>query len=97
VLAAYEVGFRYIEYCITAPLLFLAVMSLLVVDAPTWLFLMGYWLIQACNAFGLAFHATLCSDLYRDTQETAGGREAFHPQNASVIEWIRALTANGSW
>ena len=30
------VGFRYLEYCITAPLLFLAVMCLLTVDAPAW-------------------------------------------------------------
>ena len=30
------VGFRYLEYCITAPLLFLAVMCLLVPDAPSW-------------------------------------------------------------
>ena len=29
-------GFRYIEYCITAPLLFLAIMTLLVTDAPAW-------------------------------------------------------------
>lgn len=28
--------FRYVEYCITAPLLFLAVVCLLVVDAPAW-------------------------------------------------------------
>lgn len=30
------VFFRYAEYCITAPLLFLAVVCLLVVDAPAW-------------------------------------------------------------
>jgi hypothetical protein len=29
-------GFRYVEYCITAPLLFLALMMLLVADAPAW-------------------------------------------------------------
>ena len=28
--------FRYAEYCVTAPLLFLAVVCLLVVDAPAW-------------------------------------------------------------
>lgn len=28
--------FRYVEYCITAPLLFLAVVCLLIVDAPAW-------------------------------------------------------------
>lgn len=34
--AIHMVGFRYLEYCITAPLLFLAVMCLLTVDAPAW-------------------------------------------------------------
>jgi hypothetical protein len=29
-------GFRYVEYCITAPLLFLALMMLLIADAPAW-------------------------------------------------------------
>jgi hypothetical protein len=27
---------RYAEYCVTAPLLFLAVVCLLIVDAPAW-------------------------------------------------------------
>jgi hypothetical protein len=30
------VFFRYAEYCVTAPLLFIAVVCLLVVDAPAW-------------------------------------------------------------
>jgi hypothetical protein len=47
---------RYAEYCITAPLLFLAVLCLLVVDAPAWLFLTGYWLLVVCNAVGIALH-----------------------------------------
>lgn len=47
---------RYLEYCITAPLLFLAVVCLMVVDAPAWLFLTGYWLLVTCNAVGIALH-----------------------------------------
>jgi hypothetical protein len=31
-----SIAFRYAEYCITAPLLFLAIMCLLVNDAPAW-------------------------------------------------------------
>ena len=50
------VVFRYAEYCITAPLLFLAVTCLMVVDAPAWLFLTGYWLLVVCNAVGIALH-----------------------------------------
>ncbi len=34
--AIHAVTFRYMEYCITAPLLFLAVVTLLTVDAPAW-------------------------------------------------------------
>jgi hypothetical protein len=52
---------RYVEYCITAPLLFLAVVCLMVVDAPAWLFLTGYWLLVACNAVGCALHACFVS------------------------------------
>lgn len=36
VLAVHATGFRYVEYCITAPLLFIAIMALLVADAPSW-------------------------------------------------------------
>lgn len=94
--AAYDTAFRYTEYCVTAPLLFLAVTALLTVDAPAWLYLTGYWLIQACNAAGLAYHATLCSDLLRDGRRVLTGGTA--PLEAtSVMEWMRALLANGSW
>jgi hypothetical protein len=54
----YGVIIRYIEYCVTAPLLFLAVLCLMVPDAPAWLFITGYWLILVCNALGIALHAS---------------------------------------
>lgn len=78
-LGAYEVGFRYAEYVITAPLLFLAVLSLLTVDAPGWLFLSGYWMIQACIASGIAFHIAFCTDLLRDI-DTVASAEVIHPE-----------------
>ncbi len=96
VVAAYDTGFRYVEYCVTAPLLFLAVTALLTVDAPAWLYLSGYWLIQACNAAGLAYHATICTDLYRDGRATLQGQNA-PTEQTSLVEWMRALLANGSW
>lgn len=96
--AAYEVGFRYSEYVITAPLLFIAVLTLLTVDAPAWLFLAGYWAIQACIATGAAFHATFCSDLLRDAQVLLDGRSTAPPQsNTTPVEWLQSLIANGSW
>ena len=54
---------RYAEYCITAPLLFLAVTCLMVVDAPAWLFLTGYWLLVVCNAVGIALHLSFTDTL----------------------------------
>ena len=51
-----RVIFRYAEYCVTAPLLFLSIMCLLVQNAPAWLFLNGYWLIVACNMWGMLVH-----------------------------------------
>ena len=103
--AVYEVFFRYIEYCITAPLLFLAVMCLLTVDAPAWLFLFGYWLIQACNVLGIAYHATICTDLLRDytneeqprTQGGSGTNNAKASGTGSPLEWFKGVLANGSW
>ena len=77
-------------------LLFIAVTALLTVDAPAWLYFTGYWLIQACNAIGLAYHATLCADLFRDYEKriTAQGVPI---ETTSVVEWMRALLVNGSW
>jgi hypothetical protein len=47
---------RYLEYCITAPLLYMAVLSIFVVGPPAWAFLGGYVGVFACNALGLALH-----------------------------------------
>ncbi len=96
-LASYEVGFRYTEYCITAPLLFIAVVCLLTVDAPAWLFLSGYWMIQACIAAGIAFHATFCADLYRDAQDILTGGSPPPQSDETAIDWFRSLLSNGSW
>lgn len=53
---------RFAEYCITAPLLFLAVVCLLTVDGPAWLYLCGYWLLLVCNAFGVVLHLNFSAD-----------------------------------
>lgn len=80
------VGFRYAEYCITAPLLFLAVMCLLVTDAPAWLFLAGYWLVQACNAVGIALHYNITGDV--------GERVA---SKGAIDKWFEDIMSEGLW
>lgn len=68
---------RYLEYCITAPLLFLAVVCLMVVDAPAWLFLTGYWLLVTCNAVGCALHACFVSHAEDRSLKDSGGVVGF--------------------
>jgi hypothetical protein len=94
-----EISFRYIEYCITAPLLFLAVMCLLTVDAPAWLFLAGYWMIQACNAIGIAFHYSICFEIWYAQEEpkTPGGEGHSGNLVTSFLAWMRNLVLKGGW
>jgi len=47
---------RYDEYALTAPLLFLAVVALLLPGAPAWLVLSGLFLIASCNLWGIQVH-----------------------------------------
>lgn len=68
---------RYLEYCITAPLLFLAVVCLMVVDAPAWLFLTGYWLLVTCNAVGVALHACFWGHKQDKSLRDSGGVGGF--------------------
>jgi len=58
----FGVVLRFAEYCITAPLLFLAVVCLLTVDGPAWLYLCGYWLLLVCNALGVVLHLNFTAD-----------------------------------
>lgn len=68
---------RYAEYCITAPLLFLAVVCLLVTDAPAWLFLTGYWLLVTCNAIGIALHVSFVTPHTTKAVNEDGGLAPF--------------------
>ena len=47
-----EVILRYLEYCMSASLLFIAVLSLFVVGPPAWTFIVGFVSILMCNLFG---------------------------------------------
>ena len=80
------VVFRYSEYCVTAPLLFLSVVSLLTVDAPAWLYISGYGLIVACNLWGIVLH-------YSITWPTKGTSE----DTQSFVLWLNSLLLTGSW
>ncbi len=80
------VVFRYSEYCVTAPLLFLSVVSLLTVDAPAWLFISGYGLIVACNLWGIALHYSITWP----SKETGEDTQSF-------ILWFNSLLLSGTW
>lgn len=77
---------RYAEYCITAPLLFLAVVCLLTVDGPAWLYLTGYWLLIVCNALGVVLHLDFIYDMSEG-----------HEQKAGVLPWLITLFFSGPW
>ena len=66
------VVWRYAEYCITAPLLFIAVACLMVSDAPAWLYLAGYWLLIVCNAIGIALHVSFILAKPQGANESGG-------------------------
>jgi hypothetical protein len=78
------IAFRYSEYCLTAPLLFLAVACLLTVDAPAWLFLSGYFLILACNLLGIVLHYNIFIKLHVDIGK-------------GWIPWFNDIAIAGSW
>jgi hypothetical protein len=49
----------------------------MVVDAPAWLFLTGYWLLVACNAVGCALHACFVSHEEDREMRDSGGLPGF--------------------
>lgn len=81
----FGVVLRFAEYCITAPLLFLAVLCLLTVDGPAWLFLTGYWLLLVCNALGVVLHLNFMLEPRRDQDKKSGW------------PWILNFFTAGSW
>ena len=50
---------RYWEYCVTAPELFLAVLSVFVRDPPAFMAIGGYAMIVLCNLYGVMLHYAL--------------------------------------
>lgn len=80
------VAIRYAEYCVTAPLLFLAVVCLLTQNAPAWLFLTGYWLLVVCNSLGIVLHLNFMYD-----EPTA------HEEKGGLVPWLFTLIFSGPW
>lgn len=81
------VVYRYAEYCITAPLLFIAVVCLMVVDAPAWLFLTGYWFVFVCNAIGITLHVDF----------TTFAPPAKHHESGGIPSWFARMSFPGPW
>ena len=81
------IAWRYGEYCITAPLLFLAVASLLTAEGPAWLYLTGYWLLFTCNALGIALHLN-----FWVFEEELNKFESPGP-----VYWLTRLFLAGTW
>ena len=97
-----KVFFRYAEYCITAPLLFLAIMCMLVQDAPAWLFLNGYWLIMACNMWGMLIHAQYAYTKTKDKAVTPSSWLKWLFELPMVLpyrdeRWITYSYLNAAW
>lgn len=82
-----EIMFRYDEYAITAPLLFLAVVALFLPGPPVWLELSCYFLIAACNVWGAPIHVSYLAHWHR--QEASA--------SLFVLRDLRALLCIGSW
>lgn len=78
------VAFKYAEYCVTAPLLFLAVVCLLTVDAPAWIFLSGYFMVMACNLLGIALHYSITTKIKGDSDK-------------GWVLWFNDIIMTGTW
>jgi len=82
-----EIMFRYDEYAITAPLLFLAVVALFLPGPPVWLELSCYFLIAACNVWGAPLHVAY----------VAHWRRPEAPAGSWLVRNARALVCIGPW
>lgn len=51
-----QVVMRYLEYTCTAPILFVAIMNMMVVGAPYWATMMGYTCMVGCCLYGVPLH-----------------------------------------
>lgn len=68
---------RFCEYCITASELWVAVLSVFVLDPPAFMTLGGYTLILLTNLYGLLLHYSLVSD---NMQEYLQGYASVQPR-----------------
>ena len=99
--ARLAVMLRYGEYCITAPLLYVAVLTLFVVGPPAWAFVAGYLGVFVCNCLGLALH--LIHVEIQDAPEQGGNTEgwavkwAHRRMGARPAHTAAALLGVGTW
>lgn len=84
-----DVVLRYSEYSITASLLYVAVLSVFVVEPPGWMVICGYASIFACNVFGIPLHVThLLLEAYRPPGD--------HIMRYDVHDYVKGYT-NAVW
>lgn len=51
-----QVVMRYLEYACTAPILFVAIIDIMVVGAPYWAVILGYACVLGCCLYGIPLH-----------------------------------------
>jgi hypothetical protein len=61
---------RFLEYCITASELWVAVLAVFVKDPPVFMALGGYTMILLCNLYGALLHYSLASDSISESSQT---------------------------
>ncbi len=92
-----EVIARYAEYCLSAPLLYLAVFCLLVVDAPVWMYVTGFAMILVCNVFGMLLHMAVvlegCQEAFVARHQPGGGALP----SPTLLSRALAILGLGTW
>ena len=83
---------RYWEYCVTAPELFLAVLSVFVRDPPAFMAIAGYGMIVLCNLYGLMLHYALVG-----APEAGGGGGRYAKVAPAPPGAARALLVPPAW
>ena len=83
---------RYVEYTLTAPVLMLAVQSIVTLHAPIWTLQAAYLGIMLTNALGIPLHQSVsCMVRFSDMNNKKG------PESAVLVEEASWMAANFMW
>lgn len=88
---------RYIEYAITAPLLFMGIQSTTVINSPVWPMQLGYVGIFLCNLYGVPLHQCLMfmTRINESRSKQGGGNTLLTV--TSFLWWATFLLLAASW